>query len=103
QTCSLPISSREQVASRTVSAVVVGRRRLDRQVHETKIFVDADLSPDADVAIDRPRLVLPRPLAVVARAGNLFNRPQPLAGPDIERPHEPLRVVVGGDGRALAH
>ena len=37
---------REQVASRTVSAVVVGRRRFNREVHEAEVFVDADLSPD---------------------------------------------------------
>src|SRR5262245_36585833 len=50
---------RKEVVPWAVTAVVVGRWRFDRQVDETEILVHADLSPHTDVAIGRPRVVLP--------------------------------------------
>ena len=58
----------EQVVAGTMAAVVIGRRRFDRQVDQAEIFVDGDLRPDAGVAVGRPRLVLPRVVAELARA-----------------------------------
>ena len=57
----------EQVVARPMAAVVVGRRRFDRQVDEPQLFVHRDLRPDADVAVDGPGLVLPRVVAELAR------------------------------------
>ena len=49
----------EQVVAGTMAAVVVRRRILDRQIDQAGFLVDRDLRPDAGVAVDRPRLVLP--------------------------------------------
>ena len=86
-----------------MSAEVIGRWCLDRQVHKPELFVHCDLSPDTDVAVDRPRLVFPRLVPVVARPRNGVELPEPLACLDVERAHQTLGVVVRGDGGALAH
>ena len=84
-------------------AVIVGRRRLHRQVDQAKILVDGDLRPDTGVAVDGPRLVLPRVVAELARTRNRVERPQQLARPHVERAHQALGVVVRGDRRAFPH
>ena len=60
----------EQVVAGPVPAVEVRRRRLDRQVGEAELFVDADLRPDAGVAVVRPRVLFPGVVAELARARN---------------------------------
>ena len=87
----------KEVVTWPVAAVVIGCGCLDRQVHEPELFVDADLCPDADVAIDGPGVVLPRLMAVFARIRNRVEPPDLFASPHVERAHEPFRVVVRRD------
>ena len=91
----------EQVVARTVAAVEVRRRILDGQVREAGLFVHRDLRPDAGVAVDRPRLVLPRIVAELPRTRNRVERPQQLAALHVERAHEAFRVVVRLDRHPL--
>ena len=42
----------KEVVAGPVAAVVIGRRCLDRQVHEAELFVDADLRPHSHVAVE---------------------------------------------------
>src|SRR5262249_4943903 len=93
----------KEIVAGTMATIEVRRRRFDRQVHEAELFVDADLGPDAGVAIGRPRFLFPRVVAELARPGDGVEGPEQLAGPHVEGAHEPLRVVVRGDRRALAH
>ena len=77
-----------------MAAVEVRRRRFHRQVDEAELFVDADLRPDAGVAVDRPRVVLPGVVAELAGTRNRVERPEQLAGAHVERAHQALGVVV---------
>ncbi len=61
------------------------------------------MRPDPDIAIDRPGIVLPGLVARLSRPRNGVEPPDLLAGPDVERAHQALGVVVAGDGRALLH
>src|SRR5256885_6381178 len=51
---------RKEVVTGPVAAVEIGARCFHRQVDEPQIFVDGDVAPDADVAVDGPRVVFPR-------------------------------------------
>ncbi len=93
----------KQVGPGTFAAVVVRRRRLDRQVHEPEILVDRNLRPHADVAVDRPRVVEPRVVAELAGPGNRVERPQDLPRAHIVGAGHALGVVVGRDRHALFH
>src|SRR5262245_18612684 len=90
-----------EVVARAVTAVVVGRRRFDRQVDETEFLVDADLSPHTDVASALPRVVLPGSAAGIQRRWDGVELPELFPCAYIKRPHEAFRVVVRGDGRAF--
>ncbi len=92
---------REQVVAGSMAAIEVRGGRLDRQVDETQFFVDADLAPDADVPVARPRPVLPRLAAVVAGPRNGVELPELLPRAHVEGADEPFRVVVGLDGAPL--
>ena len=85
-----------------MAAVEIRRRRFDRQVDEAELFVHGDLRPHADVAVDRPRVLLPRLVAELARTRNRVELPELLAGPHVEGAHQALGVVVRRDGRAFA-
>ena len=85
----------EQVVARTMTAVQVRRGIFNRQIHEPELLVDGNLRPDARVAVDRPRFLLPGIVAEVARLGNRVERPQQLAALRVPRAHQPLGVVVG--------
>ena len=65
----------EQVAPGPMAAVVVARRRLDRQIRQAEIFVDRDLRPDAGVAVLIPRVVHPRVVAEFSRHRNRVEDP----------------------------
>src|SRR6266850_156504 len=81
----------EQIVAGPMAAVVVGRRRLDRQVHEPELLVDGDLRPDADVAVGRPRFAFPRVVAELTRPRNRVELPELLPGARVERAREALR------------
>src|SRR6185436_17888241 len=66
------------------------------------LLVDRDLRPDAGVAIHRPRIPFPGVVAEVVGPWNRVERPEQLAGADVEGANEPLGVVVGADGGAFA-
>src|SRR5262249_19075925 len=89
----------EQVVAGPMAAVVVRRRIFDGEVDEPGFLIDRNLRPDASVAVDRPRFVLPRVVAELAGTWNGVERPEQLAGPDVERAHETLGVV----GRRAGH
>src|SRR5262249_26009722 len=84
-----------------VTAVVVGRGRFDGQVDETEILVHADLTPHTDVAIGRPRVVLPGIAARFQRAWDGVELPELFPRARVKRPHQAFRVVVRSDGRAF--
>ncbi len=84
-----------------MAAVVVRGRIFDRQVDQARFFVDRDLRPHAGVAVGRPRLVLPRVVAELARSRNRVERPEQLAGLHVEGAHQPLGVVVRRDRHAF--
>ena len=92
-----------EVVAGALAAVVVGRRRLDRQVDQAQFLVDGDLRPHAGVAVDGPRAVLPGVVAELARPRDRVEGPLQLAGLDVEGARETLGVVVGLDGHALLH
>src|SRR5262245_23904042 len=91
----------EQIVAGTMPAVEVGRRRLDRQIHQTRLRVRRDLRPNARVPVERPRILFPRVVAELAWPRNRVELPDLLSGPDIERAGEALRVVVRDDGEAF--
>jgi hypothetical protein len=70
----------EQVVAGPVSAVVVRRRRFHGQIHEAEVLVHAGLRPDADVAVDCPRVVLPRFGAELPGSRDRVERPEELPG-----------------------
>src|SRR5262245_66297415 len=80
-----------------MASVKVCRRRLDRQINQTEILINADLAPHADVSVDRPRSVLPRLVSVLAWPWNGVELPELLARPHVERANQPLRVLVSLD------
>src|SRR5262249_3123346 len=84
-------------------AVVVRRGIFNGQIHKPRLFVDSDLRPYARVAVDGPRVVLPRIVAELARARDGIPHPQELARPHVEGAHEALRVVVRHDRHAFLH
>src|SRR5436190_13741524 len=93
----------EQIVSGTMAAVVIGGRRLDRKVDQAGVFVDADLRPDAGVAVEGPRVFFPRLVPELARPWNGVERPDAFTGPRVERTNKALGVVVRDDRRTLAH
>ena len=92
----------KQVVAGTVAAVEVGRRRLNRQIHEAEFLVGGDLGPHARVAVHGPRVVFPRVVAEFTGPRNRVERPEQLAGARVEGADQPLGVVVRADGRAFA-
>src|SRR5262249_19756648 len=92
----------EQVVARTMAAIQIRRRIFDRQVDEARFLIDGDLRPDAGVAVDRPRFLLPRVGAELARTRNRVERPQQLAGLRVPRAHQALGVVVRLHRQAFA-
>src|SRR5262245_32306722 len=93
----------EQVVAMSMAAVKVRRRGLNRQIHEAEFFVDRHLSPDAGVAISRPRIVEPGVIPKLAGLGNRVERPELFARSHIKRPHLALRVVVRRYRHAFFH
>src|SRR4029450_2949137 len=87
-------SPREQVVARPVATIEIGSGCFDRQIHETELLVDADLAPDADVAVGRPRSVLPRVVAELAGSRNSVELPELLPRAHVEGANKPFRVVV---------
>ncbi len=85
-----------------MAAVKVGRGRFDGEVHEPEILVHGDLGPDADVPVDRPRIVFPRVVAGLAGTRDGVERPEQLARANVERTHQAFGVVVRAHGGALA-
>src|SRR6185295_9651438 len=67
------------------------------------ILVGGDLVPDADVAVDRPRLLLPGLVAGLAGTRNGVEGPQLPAGADVEAADQPLGVVVRLRRAAFEH
>src|SRR5260221_171594 len=92
-----------EIGTRPVAAVIVRRRRLDREIDEAEILIDADLRPYAGVAVGSPRAVFPGLVSGFARARNRVEPPKLLAGLHVIGAHDALGVVVGGDGCAFAH
>src|ERR1041384_1801335 len=81
----------EQVVAGPVAAVVVRGRRFHRQIHEPEVLVDAGLRPDTDVAVARPRVVLPCLGAELSGSRDRVERPEKLPAARIEGAPEPLR------------
>ena len=60
----------EQVATRAVPTVVVGRRRVERHVDVTELGVDAHHRPDADLSGLAPRIAAPGVVAELVTLGD---------------------------------
>src|SRR2546425_13227823 len=84
-----------------MSAIEVRSGRLDWQIDQPQFFIDADLSPHSRVAVCRPRVLEPRVIPKLTWPRNRVERPQHLAGPDIERASLTLGVVVSDNGHAF--
>ncbi len=93
----------EQIVARPMSAVIVRRRRLHRDVDEAEFLIDRDMRPHSGVAVVHPGIVFPRLIAEFARSRNGVKAPQLLAAPHIPSAHDTFRVVMRWDGRALPH
>src|SRR5262245_6603625 len=93
----------EQVVARPIAAVLVDRRRFNRQIHETGFRIDGDLRPYADVARPFPRSVLPGLVAELARHRDRVEAPELLARPDVEGAHETFRVRAVAVPEAFEH
>ena len=91
----------EQVVAGAMAAVEIRGRRFDRQIDQPGFRIDGDLGPDAGVAVDRPRVVLPGLVAELAGARNRVERPDQLAGAHVERARQPFGVVVRDDREAF--
>src|SRR5262249_16350489 len=59
----------EQIVSRPVSAIVIGRGCFHRGVNQSELFIDCDLGPDSSVTVRRPRTVFPSLTSKFARGG----------------------------------
>ncbi len=92
----------EQVAARSMTAIVVARRLLDRQIGHPQFFIDRDLTPDTCVAGVRRRVLLPRVAAELTRLRNRVEDPQPLPCPDVE-PADVTLVVDLAARHAAGH
>src|SRR5205085_4606792 len=93
----------EEVLARPLATVIIGARRLDRQIDQAQLLVDGDLRPHAGVAVDAPGVVLPAVAALFAGLGDGLETPNQPAGPDVERARQPLGVVAGLDGHPFLH
>src|SRR5207249_11382663 len=91
----------EQVVPWPVSTVEIRGWRLHRQVHQPCLLVYRDLGPDAGVAVNGPRLVLPRVVAKLTGTRNRVEGPEQLAAAHVEGADESLGVVVSMDGHPL--
>src|SRR5439155_24151327 len=92
---------RNRVVAGPMDAIELRGGCFNRQVDEPEILVHADLAPDADVAVLRPRAVLPRLAAVLAGPWNGVELAELLPRAYVERADEPFRVVVRLDGSSL--
>src|SRR4029453_8908841 len=88
----------KEIVARAMTAIEVGRRGLDRPIHETGFRIGGYLCPHAGIAVDRPGVIFPGLAANFTRSWNRVERPQRFAGADVERAREPLAVVVRLDG-----
>ena len=96
-------ASAEQVVARTMAAIEIRRGRLDRQVDEAELFIDARSAVQTPVLplIDHESFShVSLPNSPGPRNG--VERPEQLAGPHVEGANEPLGVVVRRDRLALA-
>ena len=82
-----------EVVAQAVPAVPVVRRRAERQVGEAELRVGAHQGPDVRVAADLPRTVLPGVAAGFALLRNRMERPELLAGADVESADVPRRCL----------
>src|SRR6185503_707098 len=89
----------EEVVARTMSAVLIRARVLDRQIDETFFLVHGDAGPYAGVAVERPRVFFPRIVAKLTWTRNRVERPDSLAGAHVECADYALTVVVRDDLR----
>src|SRR5262249_30736318 len=85
----------EEIVARSMSTVEIGGWRFDRQIYESQLFIDADLSPHASVPVCRPRVVQPGLVPKFARSRNRVEGPEQPAGSNIKRSNQTLGVVVG--------
>ena len=86
----------EQVVAKTVPAVEVPGRHLDRQVDVAELFVDRHLAPDTSVAGVAPRVVQPAVVAELVRIRDGVEDPPPLPGPGVVPADVALRFLLRG-------
>src|SRR5262249_8802992 len=95
-----------QVVARPMSAVVVARRRLDGQVHETQLLVDRHLRPHTGISSVFRRAVQPAVVSLFSLLRNRMEGPEPLARANVEPTNvafivlEPLRRGSFAERRA---
>src|SRR5579863_1735387 len=93
----------KQVVAWPVPAIVVRCRRFHRQVHQSEVFIDGDLIPDAGVAVDGPGAVFPSLIAELAGPRDGVKLQKFFASPYIKGANQALGVVVSSYGRTLLH
>ena len=102
----------EQVRALALAAIPVVTWRADREIHETARAVHGERRPDVRVPHVRPRTVLPRVVAQLARLRNSLEAPYALAGAHVEgldvprgiaAVHEPIADAVAEDDQVPPH
>src|SRR5437867_2753611 len=77
-----------------VSAVIIGRGGVERQVHVPQFFVGAVGRPSADLSCVRPRVVLPRFVAHLTRPRDRVKCPLQFSRPRIQPARPPGNLLL---------
>src|SRR5438874_12704982 len=91
----------KEIVARSMTAVEVGGRRLDRQVNQSQFQVGRDLRPDAGIAVHVSRIVFPGVVTEFALFRNGVERPDQLSGLDVEGAGLTFSIVMSLNGHAL--
>src|SRR4030095_7776032 len=93
----------KEVISVSVATIKIRSRRLNWEVHQPELFIDAHLGPNTSVSINRPGIILPGLVSELTGPWNCVKSPQLFARPDIECSHLSFGIVVGRYSHSLLH
>ena len=85
---------RKEIVAGPVSAVIIGRGGVERQVHVPQFFVGAVGRPSADLSCVRPRVVLPRFVAHLTRPRDRVKCPLQFSRPRIQPARPPGNLLL---------
>ena len=91
----------EQIVSGPVSAIEVPRRRLHRQVDQSELLINGNLSPHTGVSILGPGIIQPRFVAKFAGHGDGMKYPKSPARPNVVSADVPFVIFVSSGRHAF--